>query len=173
MKIPTEILQNLTDKDIENVFTNAEKFTLIPLLKLINHTTNINYSESFNIEPSNLENSPISEILIKPNKDDLNQNQYKIYLDLIDSDYDLDTLLIQNNLLSDGVMSLTTETNINKKDQILQIITFLIHSAKLTFENLKNKFSDLLEYNIMLDNNTTIYLDYNKPLRLGINIKQI
>jgi len=170
-----EIKQKLTDEEIDKTYQRSEAFALVPVLKLIYHTTGIDYSKDFKIKiplsSNKSKNIPISEIEI--NDWNSNNKVYKLYLDLVDSSYDLDNELTINNLLSDGITSLSNEINNKKKEQLIQIITFLTHSAKLLFDHLKNKYSEILEYNISLDHNTTIYLDYNKPLRLGINIKTV
>ena len=177
-----EISKKITDKEIEEAFKGAEAFTLIPILKLIYHTTKIDYSKEFKIKTplsSNKANLiPISEIEINETEFDDEHNKdisvvYKLYLDFVDSSYDLNKILVDNKLLSPDITCLNDEPNTKKKEQLIQIITFLTHSAKLIFDSLKNKFSEILEYNIILDENTTIYLDYNQPLRLGLNIKRI
>jgi hypothetical protein len=178
-----EISKKITDKEIEEAFKGAEAFALIPILKLIYHTTQIDYSKEFKIKiPFSSKKAnliPISEIEINEtefnNVDEQNENisvSYKLYLDLVDSTYDLNQTLIDNNLLSPEILSLNDEPNDKKKEQLIQIITFLTHSAKLIFDSLKNKYSELFKYEITLDQNTSIYLDHEKPLRLGLNIKK-
>lgn len=169
-----EISKKITDKEIEEAFKGAEAFALIPILKLIYHTTQIDYAKEFKIKiplsSNKANNIPISEIEINDTEQSI---IYKLYLDLVDSSYNLDQELINNQLLSLDVLTLNDEPSSKKKDQLIQIITFLTHSAKLIFDSLKNKYSEILEYNIVLDENTTIYLDYTKPLRLGVKIKKI
>jgi hypothetical protein len=180
-----EISKKITDKEIEEAFKGAEAFALIPILKLIYHTTQIDYSKEFKIKiPFSSKKAnliPIGEIEINETEfnkltvNEQNENisvSYKLYLDLVDSTYDLNQTLIDNNLLSPEILSLNDEPNDKKKDQLIQIITFLTHSAKLIFDSLKNKYSELLKYEITLDQNTSIYLDHKKPLRLGLNIKK-
>jgi hypothetical protein len=180
-----EISKKITDKEIEEAFKGAEAFALIPILKLIYHTTQIDYSKEFKIKiPFSSKKAnliPIGEIEINETEfnkltvNEQNENisvSYKLYLDLVDSTYDLNQTLIDNNLLSPDILSLNDELNDKKKDQLIQIITFLTHSAKLIFDSLKNKYSELLKYEITLDQNTSIYLDHEKPLRLGLNIKK-
>jgi hypothetical protein len=180
-----EISKKITDKEIEEAFKGAEAFALIPILKLIYHTTQIDYSKEFKIKiPFSSKKAnliPIGEIEINETEfnkltvNEQNENisvSYKLYLDLVDSTYDLNQTLIDNNLLSPDILSLNDEPNDKKKDQLIQIITFLTHSAKLIFDSLKNKYSELLKYEITLDQNTSIYLDHEKPLRLGLNIKK-
>jgi hypothetical protein len=178
-----DISKKITDKEIEEAFKGAEAFALIPILKLIYHTTQIDYSKEFKIKiPFSSNKShliPISEIEINNTElDSVNgQNEniqvsYKLYLDLVDSTYDLNRTLIDNNLLSQNILSLNDEPNDKKKEQLIQIITFLTHSAKLIFDSLKNKYPELFKYEITMDQNTSIYLDHEKPLRLGLNIKK-
>lgn len=61
-----EISKKITDKEIEEAFKGAEAFTLIPILKLIYHTTQIDYAKDFKIKiplSSNKAHTiPISEI---------------------------------------------------------------------------------------------------------------
>jgi hypothetical protein len=178
-----EISKKITDKEIEEAFKGAEAFALIPILKLIYHTTQIDYSKEFKIKiPFSSKKAnliPIGEIEINEtefnNVNEQNENisvSYKLYLDLVDSTYNLNQTLINNNLLSPDIVSLKDEPNDKKKEQLIQIITFLTHSAKLIFDSLKNKYSELCKYDITLDQNTSIYLDHEKPLRLGLNIKK-
>ena len=60
--------------------------------------------------------------------------------------------------------------DINKK-QIINMLSFLSQSCLAVFNNLKSKYKELLEYNIVLDDNTTIYLELNNSKRIGIVFK--
>lgn len=167
-----QVSQTITDTEIKEAYKNAETFTLIPLLKLIYHTTNIDLSKDYKLKiplsSTNANNIPINEIEIKY---DNNPTVYKLYLDLIDSSYNLNVILLKHHLiLKSEPIDENTKPTIQYKDQILEIMTFLVHSAKLVFENLKKKYPELSEYDITLDNDTTIYLNPQKPLRLGLNI---
>lgn len=168
-----EISKKLSDKEIDETYKRSESFALIPILKLIYHTTGIDYGKDFKLKiplsSNKSKDIPISEIEI--NKIDDDNNTYKIYLDLVDSTYDLNKLLINNNLLSPNVTNIMDEINEQKKQQLIHIITFLVHSAKLVFDSIKSKYSEINNYDIKLDNNTTIYLNNDSSLRLGINIK--
>lgn len=171
-----EISKNLSDKEINETYKRSEAFALIPILKLIYQTTGIDYGKYFKLKvplsSSKSKDIPIGEIEInKLDNSENNNNNYKIYLDLVDSSYDLNKLLIQNDLLSPNVDNIIDETNEQKKQQLIHIITFLVHSAKLVFDSIKSKYSEINNLDIKLDNNTTIYLNEDFPLRLGINIK--
>lgn len=167
-----EIANKLSDKEIEETYKRSEAFALIPILKLIYHTTGIDYGKDFKLKcplsSSKSTNIPTGEVEI--NFENNPFSIYKIYLDFVDSTYDLNESLKFANLLSPGINNIMDEPNEEKKNQLIQIITFLVHSAKLVFDSIKSKYSEILEYNISLDNNTSIYLDHEKPLRIGIKI---
>ena len=163
-----DISKNITDKEIEEAYNRSEAFALVPVLKLIYHTINIDFSKIFKIKipltSNKADKIPIGEIEINENSD--SSKKCKIFIGLVESTYNLDNELVANNLLSDGIKSLIEETNEKKKLQIIQIITFLTHSVKLIFDNLKNKLSKINNFDICLDQNTTIYLDKSRPQRL-------
>lgn len=116
-----EIKQKITEKEIEEAYQRSEAFALIPILKLIYHTTGIDYSKDFKIKiplsSNKAKNIPIGEIEINEcDSNNLNNISYKLYLDLVDSNYDLDNELNKNNLLSSGISALNNETNNKKKN---------------------------------------------------------
>jgi hypothetical protein len=45
-----QVSQTITDTEIKEAYKNAETFTLIPLLKLIYHTTNIDLSKDYKLK---------------------------------------------------------------------------------------------------------------------------
>ena len=61
-----------------------------------------------------------------------------------------------------------SEINEVTKKQIIGILSYLTQSCLSIFNNLKSKYKELIEYNIVLDDNTTIYLDINNSKRIGI-----
>lgn len=169
------ISNKISDKEFIEAYKHAEQLTLIPILKLIYATIKVDYSKDFKIKiPLSSNKSkeiPIGEIEI--NKINNPNIMYKIYLDIVDKFYDLDLELTNNNILSDNVTSIANETNEQLKKQLIDIITYLTQSAKLVFDHLKNQYTEIVEYNIEMDTNTTIYLDYEIEKRIGIKIKKI
>jgi hypothetical protein len=166
-----EISKNVSNKEIEETYKRSEAFALVPILKLIYHTTGIDYGKDFKLKiplsSNQSKDIPIGEIEINNTEN----KTYKIYLDLVDSTYDLNKLFIDNNLLSINITNIMDEPNEQKKEQLIQIITFLVHSAKLVFDSIKNNYSEINNLDIKLDNNTTIYINDDTIFRLGINIK--
>jgi hypothetical protein len=166
--------KKISEHEFMEAYRQAEQLTLIPILKLIYETTKIDLYKDFKIKipfsSNKSKDIPIGEIEI--NKQDNPNLKYKIYLDLVDNNYDLNKELINNKLLTENVTNLSDEPNEALKNQLIQIITYLTQSAKLIFDSLKNKYTEIIEYNIEMDNNTTIYLEYELQKRLGIKIKQ-
>ncbi len=167
----SEIANNISDNDIEETYKRSEAFALIPVLKLIYHTIKIDYGKHFKLKVP-LSSNKASEIPVGEIEITNNNYKYKIYLDLVKNDYDLNKMLIENNILSNNINNLMDETNEEKKQQIINIITFLIHSAKLIFESIKSKYSEINNIDINLDNNTTIYFNPDAELRLAVVIKK-
>jgi hypothetical protein len=169
------ISNKISDQEFIEAYKHAEQLTLVPILKLIYTTIKVDYSKNFKIKiPLSSNKSkeiPIGEIEI--NKINNPNIVYKIYLDIVDKFYDLDLELMNNNILSDNINTLSDETNEQLKKQLIDIITYLTQSAKLVFDHLKNQYTEIIEYNIKMDTNTTIYLDYEIDKRLGIKIKKI
>lgn len=165
--------KKLSDEQLLEAYNKSEQLTLIPLLKLIYYTNKLDLSSDFKIKPK-ISSSKQDEILIgKIEVNTVNDpnTKYSFWLDIIDNNtYDLNHELIHNGILSEGITEFSNEPNENLKKQIINIITFLTQSSKLVFDNLKQKYIEILEYNIEMDYNTTIFLDKEKSKRLGIKI---
>jgi hypothetical protein len=165
--------KNLSDEDLMQAYLQSEHLALIPILKLIYTTIKIDYGKDFKLKiPLSSNNSnkiPINGLII--NKNDESNIKYKIYLDIVDKDYDLDNELLNVQLLSNGSQKLINEPNEELKNQLIQIITYLTQSAKIVFDKLKKKYLEILEYHIDIDYNTTIFLDAEIDKRLGIKFQ--
>lgn len=160
------------DEELQKAYKNAEQFSLIPLLKLIYLTTKIDLYKEFKLKcklssekSKDLKSGEI--IMSKENK------KIKVFLDIVDSDYNLTTTINECNLLSENIYDLNKESNESLKKQIIYIITLLSQSVKVVFNSLKNKYQELTEYNIILSENTTIYLDYELNKRIGVKFQEV
>jgi len=160
------------DEELQKAYKNAEQFSLIPLLKLIYLTTKIDLYKEFKLKcklssekSKDLKSGEI--IMSKENK------KIKVFLDIVDSDYNLTTTINECNLLSENIYDLNKESNESIKKQIIYIITLLSQSVKVVFNSLKNKYQELTEYNIILSENTTIYLDYELNKRIGVKFQEV
>ena len=158
------------EEELQKAYKNAEQFSLIPLLKLIYLTTKIDLHREFKLkhklssEKSNTLKG--GEILMTKDKKNI-----KVYLDIVDKDYDLLDSINNCQLLSENVFNLANEPNDSLKNQIISIITFLTQSIKVVFDSLKNKYQELTEYNLTLSENTTIDLDYELLNRIGVKFE--
>lgn len=160
------------ESELQKAYKNAEQFSLIPLLKLIYKTTKIDLYKDFKLKHKLSSKESIElkggEILMtKDNK------KIKVYLDLVDKNYNLTNSINNCNLLSENVYDLNKEPNEPLKKQIIYIITLLTQSIKIVFDNLKNKYKELTEYNLTLSENTTIYLDYELEQRIGVQFTEV
>jgi len=168
--------KNKTNEEIEQellkAYKNAEQFSLIPLLKLIYLTTKIDLYKDFKLKyklnSSDANKLKAGEVIMtKDNK------KVKVYLDIVDKDYNLSNTLNSCEILSENIINLNNETNEQLKNQIIYIITLLTQAAKAVFDQLKTKYKELAEFNLTLSENTTIYLDYELNKRIGIKFELI
>ena len=159
------------DKKLQDAYIKAEQVALISVLKLIYETTKIDLYKDFKLEhplSSNKSKDIRSGELILTDSSD---NKCKVFLDIVDKNYDLMTTLLDSKIINDQHIEKFNDINEASKKQIIGIISYLTQSCLLVFNNLKNKYKELLEFNIILDENTTIYLDFESSKRIGIIFK--
>jgi hypothetical protein len=168
-QIKTEIDNKEIDNKLLEYYKNAEHISIIPLLKLIYITTNIDLSEQFKLKHSI--NSKKGKDLIAGELVFSNtKKNYKIYLDIVDKDYDLlDSL---NKLqLTDKHLESLNDLDDNIKNPLISVISFMTQACLVIFNKIKDSNTELLEYNLTLDNNTTIFIEYELNKRIGILFK--
>ena len=165
-----------TDKNNEEIdnkllefYKNAEHISIIPLLKLIYLTTEIDLSDKFQLQYSikskESENLIAGELIFSNN-----EKKYKIYLDIVDKDYDLLDSLNELNICESKI---ETFDNLDEsiKNPLISAISFMTQACLVIFNKLKDSNEELLEYNLSLDNNTTIYINSSLDKRIGIAFK--
>lgn len=173
-----EIIDNTdnTDKNNEEIdnkllefYKNAEHISIIPLLKLIYLTTEIDLSDKFQLQYSikskESENLIAGELIFSNN-----EKKYKIYLDIVDKDYDLLDSLNELNICESKI---ETFDNLDEsiKNPLISAISFMTQACLVIFNKLKDSNEELLEHNLSLDNNTTIYINSSLDKRIGIAFK--
>lgn len=172
-----EITDN-TDKGNEEIdnkllefYKNAEHISIIPLLKLIYLTTEIDLSDKFQLQYSikskESENLIAGELIFSNN-----EKKYKIYLDIVDKDYDLLDSLNELNLYENKI-EIFDNLDESIKKPLISAISFMTQACLVIFNKLKDSNEELLEYNLSLDNNTTVYIDSLLDKRIGIVFKYI
>jgi hypothetical protein len=157
------------DNKLLEFYKNAEHISIIPLLKLIYLTTEIDLSDQFKLQYSvkskESENLIAGELIFSNN-----EKKYKIYLDIVNKDYDLLDSLNELNLCENKIESFDNlEESI--KNPLISAISFMTQACLVIFNKLKDSNEELLEYNLTLDNNTTIYIDSVLDKRIGIVFK--
>ena len=165
-----------TDKNNEEIdnkllefYKNAEHISIIPLLKLIYLTTEIDLSDKFQLQYSikskESENLIAGELIFSNN-----EKKYKIYLDIVDKDYDLLDSLNELNICESKI---ETFDNLDEsiKNPLISAISFMTQACLVIFNKLKDSNEELLEHNLSLDNNTTIYINSSLDKRIGIVFK--
>jgi hypothetical protein len=170
-----DITDNTTDnnEDIDrkllDFYKNAEHISIIPLLKLIYLTTEVDLSDKYKLQYSikskESENLIAGELIFSNN-----EKKYKIYLDIVDKNYDL---LDSLNELKICENKIDTFDNLEEtiKNPLISAISFMTQACLVIFNKLKDSNEELLEYNLTLDNNTTIYIDSLLEKRIGIVFK--
>lgn len=160
-------------EDIDNklleYYKNAEHISIIPLLKLIYLTTELDLSEKFKLKypvSSHKSDELIAGELIISNPNDT-EKKYKIFLDLVNKDYDLLDSLNTLNLFDSKINSFNDIQEEIKKP-LISAISFMTQACLVIFNKLKDDNKYLLEYNLTLAENTTIYLDNLLDMRIGI-----
>ncbi len=156
------------DEHLLNAYNKSENLTLIPVLKLIYITTGIDLYKDFKLECPLSSNKSIN---IKHGEIVIN-NTTKLYLDIVDSNYDLTTSISNTQLIKDHIESFNDiEESLRK--ELINIISYLSHSCLIVFNTIKEKYKELLEFHLTMADNTTIYLDYDNKKRLGVVFKDL
>ena len=157
------------DKKLLEFYKNAEHISIIPLLKLIYLTTEIDLSEQFKLQHSikskESENLIAGELLFSNN-----EKKYKIYLDIVDKNYDLLDSLNTLNLCENKIVTID-DLDDSIKNPLISAISFMTQACLVIFNKLKDSNEELLEHTLSLDNNTTIYIDSLLEKRIGIIFK--
>lgn len=157
------------DKKLLEFYKNAEHISIIPLLKLIYLTTEIDLSEQFKLQYSikskESENLIAGELLFSNN-----EKKYKIYLDIVDKNYDLLDSLNTLNLCENKIVTID-DLEDSIKNPLISAISFMTQACLVIFNKLKDSNEELLEHTLSLDNNTTIYIDSLLEKRIGIIFK--
>lgn len=172
-KIDEETKKQIDDKLLEH-YKNAEHVSIIPLLKLIYLTNGIDLSDKYKLKYS-LTSNDIDKLsageLVLSN----GIKKIKISLDIVESDYDLLKSINTKKLFSSDIDTLyvpeddkNDDNDTKLKKTMVSAISFLTQACLVCFNMVKDNNNDLLEYNLTLDHNTTIYLEHSLNKRIGI-----
>ncbi len=153
------------DQQLQDAYGKSEGVALIPVLQLINLTTKIDLSKQYGVKHGlKSKKSKTGEILIG--------NKVKVYLTIVDRDYDLTKNINATKLIEENIESFNDiEEELRK--QLIGMISYLTHSCLLVFNNVKEKYKELLEFTLTMDDNTTVYLEYENEKRIGVVFEDI
>lgn len=161
------------DKKIQDAYAQAEQVALIAVLKLIYETTKIDLYKDFKLEfPLSSKKSiniKCGELLLTNS----NNKKCRVFLDIVNKDYDFMEESFYDTEINEQKIKTFGEINEITRKQIIGMLSYLTQSCLSIFNNLKDKYKELIEYNIVLDDNTTIYLDLNSSKRIGIVFKNL
>lgn len=172
-EIDEETKKQIDDKLLEH-YKNAEHVSIVPLLKLIYLTNGTDLSDKYKLKYS-LTSSDIDKLnageLVLSN----GIQKIKISLDIVEPGYDLLESINTKKLFSSDIDTLyvpeddkSNDNDTKLKKTIVSAISFLTQACLVCFNMIKDNNKDLLEYNLTLDHNTTIYLEHSLNKRIGI-----
>jgi hypothetical protein len=155
VKKEESVLQDneVSEEQYMNLISQSYAIASLPLIKLLKKTTNVDYTH-FLFEKGN-ELTKTAEIEFRQVEA---KEQYVLYLDIVDKDYNL-------NFGKYDKIEATKEALVN---QCLRIISF----SQFLFNHMRDKNKELLEYHLILDSNSTLYIDVNAKKRLGIRFEK-
>lgn len=171
--VSKETEKQIDDKLIEH-YKNAEHVSIVPLLKLIYLTNGIDLSDKYKLKYS-LTSGDIDKLTAGELVLSNGVKKIKISLSIVEPDYDLLKSINNKKLFSSDIDTLyvpeddkSNDNDTKLKKTIVSAISFLTQACLVCFNMIKDNNKDLLEYNLTLDHNTTIYLEHSLNKRIGI-----
>lgn len=172
-EVDEETKKQIDNKLLEH-YKNAEHVSIVPLLKLIYLTNGTDLSNKYKLKYS-LTSSDIDKLnageLVLSN----GIKKIKISLGIVEPGYDLLESINTKKLFTSDIDTLyvpeddkSDDNDTKLKKTIVSAISFLTQACLVCFNMIKDNNKDLLEYNLTLDHNTTIYLEHSLNKRIGI-----
>lgn len=172
-EVDEETKKQIDDKLLEH-YKNAEHVSIVPLLKLIYLTNGIDLSDKYKLKysltSSNIDKLNAGELVLSNGI-----KKIKISLGIVEPGYDLLESINNKKLFSSDIDTLcvpeddkSDDNDTKLKKTIVSAISFLTQACLVCFNMIKDNNKDLLEYNLTLDHNTTIYLEHSLNKRIGI-----
>lgn len=165
--------KQIDDKLLEH-YKNAEHVSIVPLLKLIYLTNGTDLSNKYKLKYS-LTSSDIDKLTAGELVLSNGIKKIKISLGIVEPGYDLLESINTKKLFSSDIDTLyvpeddkSNDNDTKLKKTIVSAISFLTQACLVCFNMIKDNNKDLLEYNLTLDHNTTIYLEHSLNKRIGI-----
>jgi hypothetical protein len=142
----------ITEEQYIKLINQAYAVASLPLIQLLKRTVGIDYSKFLFNDNKVIKKTAEIEFR-KPNE----KKQFALYLDIVDKDYDLNY----------GKYGDIPET----KEALVTQCLRLISMAQLLFTHIRDSNKELLEYHLVLDSNSTLYIDAFLDKRIGIRFE--
>jgi len=140
------------DRILRDAIRNAQSIATIPILKLLKNVVGVDMSNKIGVD---ITKQP-SDITIS-SKDG---KKIKVYLDIVDGDYSITESFNSTGMHSVHINSFT-ELEGELKENIIELVSYMLKCALLTFNNLKKNDLQLeiIEYQLSMNENTLIYIN--------------
>lgn len=151
MSVENKVGEKELEAQLKEAVRNAQSLALIPVIKLLKHTLDFDFSNKLGIDinkqAGNIEITRSDGVIVQ------------VCLDIVDSDYDIMKSFNDSGLYDkhiDTFLDLPEEI----KDETIELISYLMKSTLLVFNSLKNEDLklDLAEYQLDMDENTKLFI---------------
>lgn len=139
-----------SEEQLQEAIKNAQSFSLIPILIILREVTGVDFSNKVGVD-----------INAKPGTIEIKSEDKKIEvgLSVVDSNYNIMDSFNECGLYKERINSfLDIEGPI--KEQLIELISFLLKCALLCFNELKNNDlqMEITEHQLDMDENTRLYI---------------
>jgi hypothetical protein len=151
MSVENKLGEEELESQLKEAVKNAQSLALIPVIKLLKHILGFDFSNKLGIDIS--KKSGNIEIT-KANGDVI-----QVGLNIVDSEYDI-MKSFNDSGLYDEKISTFLDLPEEIKEETIELISYMMKSALLVFNNLKNEDLklELAEYQLDMDDNTRLFI---------------
>lgn len=148
--MPSEIE---AEETLTKALQNAQSLTLIPVISLIKDNLGIDVSNKVGIDVSKTEYGKIN--IQTPAGKNIN-----VSIAVVDSNYNIMESYNNSGLCNVKVDSFEDLKVVSEefKEKTIEIISYMLNCCLIVFNNLKNDITELVEYQLTMDNNTKLFI---------------
>ena len=139
------------EAQLKEAVKNAQSLALIPVIKLLKHTLDFDFSNKLGIDinkkAGNVEITKSDGVVVQ------------VCLDIVDGEYDI-MKSFNDSGLYDKHINTFLDLPEEIKDETIDLISYLMKSTLLVFNSLKNEDLklELAEYQLDMDENTRLFI---------------
>jgi hypothetical protein len=151
MRVENKLGEQELEAQLKEAVKNAQSLALIPVIKLLKHTLGFDFSSKLGIDVS----KQSGNIEITKSNGDIVQ----VCLDIVDSEYDIMKSFNDSGLYDENV-STFLDLPEEIKEETIELVSYMMKSTLLVFNNLKNEDLklELAEYQMDMDENTRLFI---------------